>query len=264
MNEERLISIHPKLAAVGDAVFSLFLIWWFLGVVSAWYVIVWFAIRIVWWVALVNFTYYPPYINRYKHLAAIMFGNVGASSLIIFSDSSNLLIAKLIAVLVPAISFWLIPSRSDSLSVMEKPHRRWKFFMAVLGVYGIWLTLFAVSIFQIIQSYQIVWALVGSAIIVSGLSVWEWIEYGEKLSNKLFLMAGILLLVLVETAGIVFLWPVGYFVGSFFMTWIWYLSWLLFRFNLTAAGIDWQKQKGFLISNIILMILFLAFAVRWN
>lgn len=264
MSENRLISIHPRLAAVGDAIFSLVLVWWFLGIVNPWYVIAWFAIRIIWWVALVNFTYYPPYINRYKHLAAIILGNIGASALLIFSDSSNLIISKIIAILVPAVSFWLIPARADSLSVMEKPHRRWKFFMAVLGIYGIWLAFYALSIFQIFQSYEIVWSMIVASILVSLISIWEWIEYGEKPTSKLFIMAGILFLAIAEAAGIVFLWPVGYFVGSFFLTWIWYVSWLLFRFSLTSVGIDWQKQRGFLIANIILMIAFLAFAVRWN
>ena len=259
-----MISIHPRLAAFIDAIFSYIIIWWFLNITSTWYIFIWFAMRIVWWGTLVNFVYYPPYINRYKHLFAIILGNIGITSLLIFSDPSNLLITKIISILVPSISFWLIPAHADNLSVMEKPHRRWKLFMSLLGVYGFWLAFFATTIFQIIQGYEILWGILGASLMVSLVSVWEWFEYGEKFTTKLILMAFLLFLILAETAGIVFLWPVGYFVGSFFLTWIWYVVWLLIRFSLTTTGIDWNKQRGFLVSNLIIMVLFLAFVVRWN
>jgi len=58
--------------------------------------------------------------------------------------------------------------------------------------------------------------------------------------------------------------PLGFFASGLFLTWFWYDLWLLTRFNLSKDGIIWKKQRFFVIINIILMIAFLAFVVRWK
>lgn len=264
MQEIRLISLHPRLAALFDGLFSLVSIWWLSTVGNSWIVALWFAVRLLWWGLLVNFVYYPPYINRYKHLLALAIFNIGAVAFLVFSDGSNIQISRMLVFVMSFMSFWLIPSRADSLSIMEKPHRRWKFFLALFGVSGIWLFLSALSIFQIISGRQVVEGVLVASLLVVSISVWEWVEYGEKISTKMLILTAVLFLVLVEASGVVFLWPVGYFVSSFFMTWFWYLSWLLFRFNLSSNGIDWSKQKYFLTANFLLMSIFLSFIVRWK
>ncbi|MFA6105279.1 MAG: hypothetical protein WC725_01605 [Patescibacteria group bacterium] len=264
MPDRRLISIHPRLAVIFDVLFSFVLVWWLTSVHNYWLVAAWFAVRLIWWAGLVNFVYYPPYISRYKHFISLFLCNIGAVAFLVFSDPSNIWISQLLTIIMSATSFWLIPTRADSLSIMEKPHRRWKFFMSLFGIIGIWLSVSALTIFQIINGQNVVWSILLAGIIVTAISVWEWAEYGEKINNKMIQLAGVMLLILVEIGGIVFLWPIGYFVSSFFLTWVWYITWLLFRFNLSATGIDWSKQKYFLVSNLSLMLIFLVFIVRWK
>ncbi len=264
MAAERIISIHPRLAAVIEGIVSAVFLLIILRLQDALLVMAWFLIRLVWWSLLVNLVYYPPYISRFKHLTALGFSNVGAVSAVVFSDTSNLLVSQIISFVLPVVSFWLIPASANSLSVMEKPHRRWKFFMAMFGVFGVWLALSALLTFQIISGVKYFYSAIAASILVVGLSVYEWREYGEKFSKKLFKMAAILLLLAIEAAGVVYLWPTGYFVSAFFLTWFWYISWLLFRFNMTDSGINWAKQRFFLLGNALLMSIFLTFIVRWN
>jgi hypothetical protein len=264
MKVKRIISIHPRLAAVFDLLFSLVAIWWLLGVSTIFPVIVWFFVRLAWWSGLVNSAYYPPYISRYKHYLSLSIFHLGAISYLIFSDQSNLLITKILVTLIPAISFWLIPSKSDSLSVMEKPHRRWKFFLSLFGVSGVWLTIFATTTFQIISDVQIIYAIMAGSLLTTAIGVWEWFDYGLKINSKTIIHAAILTLCIFEFASITFLWPIGYFVNSFFVTWVWYITWLLFRFDLSDSGINWSKQKIFIISSVLLIIIYLFTIARWK
>ena len=256
--------MHPRLAAAVDALVSAASVWWIAKIDGVGLLALWFFLRIVWWGILVNFVYYPPYLSRSKHFLALIIGNIGSLSYLVFSDPSGILASKIFAVLVSVTSFWLIPSRVDSLSVMEKPHRRWKFFMSLFGVSGIFLAFFATSVFQIISGPEIVYALAGTVILAGTISVWEWFEYGVTPNKKMLISAGVLALLLFELLIIIFLWPVGYFVAGFFATWLWYISWLLFRFNMAPTGIDWSKQRAFLVTNIFFVAIFLLFIVRWK
>lgn len=265
MLEKRLISLHPKLAAVSDFLVSIIFLWLMSRIQTVGMTAVWFVARIGWWVILTQAMFYPPYLNRSRHLISLIISNVGILPFLVFSDPSNILIARLAMIILSFVSFWLVPSEGDSLSVMEKPHRRWKFFMSLFGVAGIWLTLQALVAFQVITGYWTFGAIAVASLLTTAISALEWNEYGIKAKgSKYFIFLFLIFLTIAEIGGIVYLWPVGYFVSSFFVTWLWYVFWLLFRYDLSESGINWPRQRFFLVANLISMIAFLAFIVRWK
>ncbi|MEK7624868.1 MAG: hypothetical protein AAB467_00790 [Patescibacteria group bacterium] len=265
MIENRLISLHPKLAATADFFVSIVFLWLLSRIETVQMTAVWFAARIGWWIFLTQIMYYPPYLDRFRHLVSLFIANAGVLPFLIFADPSNILYARLATIILSFVSFYLVPAEGDSLSVMEKPHRRWKFFMSLFGVAGIWLTLQALVAFQVITGYWTLGAIAGASFLTAAISALEWDEYGVKSKGlKFFVLLFLIFLTIAEIGGIVYLWPVGYFVSSFFITWVWFLVWLLFRFDLSETGIDWPRQRFFLISNLILMVAFLTFVVRWK
>ncbi len=265
MSEKRLISVHPKLAAASDFLVSFIFLWWISGLQNFWMVALWFAARIGWWAFLTQVMYFPPYLSRFKYLVSLFIANIGILPLLVFSDPSNILYARLTAIILPFVGFWLVPSQSDSLSVMKKPFRRWSFFMSLFGVDGIWLAFQALVTFQVITGASTIGGIVFASLLTTAVGVFEWNEYGIKaVGSKYFILLGLIFLLVAEIGGIVYLWPVGYFVSSFFITWLWYLIWLLFRFDLSADGIDWKRQRFFLAVNFILMVIFLTLIVRWK
>ncbi len=265
MSEKRLISVHPKLAAAGDFLVSIFFLWWISGVQNVWTVAVWFVARIGWWAALTQVMYYPPYLSRSRHLVSLFIANIGILPFLVFSDPSNILYTRAAAIILPFVSFWLIPAEGDSLSVMVKPHRRWKFFMSLFGVAGIWLAFQALTTFQIITGILTSLGILAASLLTVAISAYDWAEYGIKArGSKYFVLLFLIFLTIAEIGGIVYFWPVGYFVSSFFVAWLWYVIWLLFRFDLSAEGINWKRQGFFLAVNFILMVIFLTLIVRWK
>lgn len=264
MAQLRIISLHPKLAAIFDAVFSVILLWWMVGFRSPSMIGVWFAIRLIWWIVLSQFVYYPPYLSRIRHFVSLVIYNIGIVPFLIFSDPTTIRIIQFFAIAAPFISFWLIPPQADSLSIMVKPHRRWKFFMSLFGVAGIWLFVEASITFQIITGNLIFSSIAIASLLTTAISYWEWKEYSLEANKDFYSMLFVMFLLLLEVGAILFLWPVGYFISSFILTWFWYVIWLLFRFYLSKEGIHWNQQRIFIIANLILMILFLTSFVRWR
>jgi len=95
--------------------------------------------------------YYPPFISRAKHLVALAIFNSGLLFFLIFIDWNVAwyLVAALY-IIVPVLSFWFVPERSDELTVFSKPHRRTRFLMSVLGVAGLWSGAEALVVLQIV------------------------------------------------------------------------------------------------------------------
>lgn len=264
----RFISLHPKLAFGIDIIFSTAMVWWFFNFQSPWYLLLWFVIRFLWWVGLVKIVYYPPYLSRVKHLVSLFIFNIGIIPYLVFSDPLNqweINLIKLFAIVLPAISFYLIPATQNSLSVMEKPHRRWKLFLTLVGVSGCWLAFDASLVFQIISGAgtTIFWFLF-ALMFITAVSFWEWLDYGIAISRQSAAMAAVMLLIMAELGAVLILWPIGYLVSCFFVAWVWYIIWLLFRFSLTKEGINWQRQRVYLVSNLALMAIYLLFVVRWK
>lgn len=261
----KLISFHPKLAAILDGLFSVAMIWWIAKIGTPTMLLVWFIFRAGWWVALVECMYYPPSISRLKHWVALIIFNLGLTSFLVFIDwQVAWYLAAAIFVLAPLFSFWLVPAREDELSVLAKPQRRARFLMSVIGLAGIWSGVAAMITFQIISQSSTLLLISSAAVVTALVSVWWWAEYGSELNKNLLYSALVILLVIFELSYVVALWPVGYLVAGFFITWVWYDLWILLRFSFSKEGIDWRRQKTFLLINVILAIIFLSLIVRWR
>lgn len=259
------ISLHPRVAAGLDVVVSLIMIYFFGRVGSLPLLGVWFAARVAWYWLILAGMYYPTFLTRLEHFQALVIFNVGVVFLLLFVDEQQIrTILELVLIFFSAASFWLVPTRSDDLSFITKPYRRWKFLMSVFGVVGIWNGVKALDTFQVTGS-SLTFSLAALAIALTLLiSIWGWQEYGLMYSRKFLIATLVMVVCLVEAAYVLFLWPLGYFVSSFILTWVWYLLWLLLRFYISDEGVNMKRQRWFLLLNMVMLLVFLVFIVRWR
>jgi len=259
------ISFHPKFAAGMDALISA-LMFWALSIIGVWWLLAaWFFVRIVLWAILVRFVYYPKEISRVRHFISLCVFAAGSTLFLLFIEWAwawRLMV--LASIIFSAWSFWLLPPVESKLPFMPKPHRRWLLFLNLFGIAGMWSGVYAVSAFQILYNISAwVWVILIS-LIVTAISGWWWWEYGVPRDKRFFIWLAVWFVMMVELSrGVMFL-PMGFFASGFFLTWIWYCLWLFARFNFTKEGINWKKQRLFIISNLSLMILFLIFVARWK
>lgn len=261
---KRLISLHPKFASIAEGIVALLFLWWLKTPAS--YVILgsWFVVRLGWWIFLVQLTYYPPFMSRWRHCAALALSNIGALAFLVFGDVSSMYYIWGLVVGLSVFSFWVIPSRADALSVLEKPHRRAKLFLSLFGIAGVWLAAEASISFQLVSGWEIIAVVAGAACFTAVVSLVQWVEYNGTWSARYLVLAGLIFLLLVELAVTLLLWPVGYLSSTFFISWWWYMLSLMIRFYLSRDGINWSRQRTFLVMNGLLMMLFLVFIVRWK
>lgn len=256
------ISLHPKLGAAFDAFVSLGLLLWLPVVGHTASLIVWGLTRLIAWLLLVAAVYYPPGFSRLRHFLTLGLFWCGVTTALIFIDRQALWYLVAISVLVlPAVSFALIPSAQAALSFIIKPWRRWRLTMVVFGLMGIFSGLFAASVFQVVPPLTW-WVPLLSGLFSALIAEWWWREYAvpprtERLSLLVFA------LVFAELTAIVGFWPLGYFASGLLIVWLWYVSWLMMRFHLSTEGVNWKKQTPFLIINATLLIIFL-FILRWR
>ena len=259
------LSIHPKLAAVIDLLFGVAFLVFLDNVFAAWFLGVMVSVRFLVWMVIVRLSYYPASLKRFWHLMSLLVFHLGATLLLLFIEwgfSWTLVAAVYVA--FPFVSFWLLPSKSQNfLSFVQKPYRRWRFWITTFGLYGIWTATFASISLQILNiSYW--WLLIGGAIFTAVVSMWWWKEYGIEMKNKFWWWVIAIGIFLVEISWVLYLWPLGYFVSALLVVWLWYDIWLMGRFYLLPAGINWKKQISFFISNGLLLLVFLILIVKWK
>ncbi len=161
-------------------------------------------------------------------------------------------------------SFWLLPTSTVSLGIFLKPHLRWRFIMAVIGLAGIFEGAQAIISFQIVTSVStLTWSVV-SSVFAAVFAGWWWWEYGTPINKRFWIWVALWFVLMFELFWVVNFLPLGYLASSLILTWCWYALWLLARFNLTPEGVHWKKQSFFLSINSILFIIFLIFIVRWK
>lgn len=259
------LSIHPKLAAVIDSIFGvLFLV--FLGnMFATWFLGVLMVVRLLVWLVIVRLSYYPASLKRFWHLLSLAVFHIGATILLLFIEwNFSWLLVATIYVVFPFVSFWLLPSKSQNfLSFVQKPYRRWRFWIVGFGLYGIWIGIFASVSLQIFN-VNFWWLLILGTLITTAISWWWWKEYSIETKNKFWWWVISIFLFTLEIAWILYLWPLGYFVSALMLLWLWYNIWLMGRFHLLPAGINWKKQISFFISNGLLLLIFLIFIVKWK
>lgn len=266
MSFQKTISLHPKLAAVLDALFGLILIWWAGKIGSFWLFGLWWLVRAVWWFGLLEIMYYPPHLSRIRHFISLVVFNLGTLFFIIFIDSALArLLVTICLVLGPFVSFLLVPEKADELFVFAKPERRWQFLLNVFALAGIWSGTFALITFGVISTNLLrLFVGLAASLTTVALSWLWWREYNLSYGKNFWLSGFILDLIIFEFFYCIALWPIGYLISALLITWVWYLLWLLLRFSQTAEGINWKRQQFFLGANAALFTLFLIFIARWK
>ena len=259
------LSFHPKFAAALDATLSGVMVWWLTILPNWWYMLVWFAFRLVLWLLLVRVVYYPPEASRRRHFLTLGIFGLGLILFLLFMEWPwTWYFFSFIFIVCPAVSFWLLPTKEGMLSFAGKPHRRWLFFMDVLGLAGVWTGLGAIWSFQLFSGITKWPYLIFGTLLTSLVSQAWWLEYRLEKNRRFWQALALLSLIVLQLSWIVFLWPIGYLVAGLFITWLWYLAWLILRFHLSPEGIVWRKQLPFLIINIILIAVYLSWFVRWK
>ncbi len=264
MKQFPYLSLHPKLAVAIEVVFGF--VWLtFLPQIDVWWKFgVWIGIRLFWWMLLIRVIFFSAALSRIKHWVSLGFFLVGCSAYIVFIDQARVgQGVEAAAVLLPAISFLLLPSTDQELSFALKPERRWRFFMVVLGLSGIWSGIIGGKAFGV-YLFNIGWLVIAGSIATLAISAWWWREYGLPVGKRFWQSSVAIFLLTLETAWAVTVSPLGFFEGALVITWLWYVLWLLFRFHLSAEGVVWRKQWFFLVFNALGMIVFLTLVVRWK
>jgi hypothetical protein len=259
------ISLHPKFAGFLDVFVGLIFLL-SLNKMSVWWILlIAVGVRLFWWMILLRLVYYPPNLKRFWHLLTLVVFHLGTVILLLFVEwKISWYLVGVIYLVFPLVSFFLLPSKSASqLSFVLKPYRRWRFWMNLFGLYGIWAGVYAAISLQILNvSY---WTpLVTASLATAIISAWWWQEYQiEKNSRFWWWVLGIGILIL-EVSWVLFRWPLGYFTNDLILIWLWYDIWLLARFHLVPAGINWRKQNLFFIINGVLLLSFLILIVKWK
>lgn len=259
------ISFHPKFAAGLDVVLSIIMVWWLTQVSAWWMLAVWLGFRSALWVALVRLVYYPAEVSRWRHFLSLFLFAIGSTAFLLFIEwSVAWYLIAILTVILPAVSFWLLPPVSGALSFLPKPHRRWRLFISLFGLAGIWSGIYAFADFQIfVNSGSWLWLLVGT-FMATLVAAWWWNEYGIKPGKRFWIWFCILFLLMLEFTWVIMTLPLGFMTGGLVLVWLWYFLWLLARFELSDKGINWQKHKWSVIINILLMVFYLLLVVRWQ
>ena len=258
------ISLHPKLAAAIDFVFGVAFLLALTQVNSKKKLLAWIGGCFLVWAVLVFVTYYPAQIKKITHWLTLAWFAVGMVLWLIFIDwRVAWYVVGLVFVLLPAVSFWLIPTEHKVLTFVTKSYRRWRFLMSVAALSGIFSAVGASFTLQLFSPFPWWLSFVG-ALVAGGVAMWWWQEYDLGFSRRAWLTAGVLTLLFLELDLVVRLWPLGYFASGLLLAWCWYLLWLIFRFYLSPEGLIWRKQRPFLIFNGILLFVYLVFLVRWR
>jgi hypothetical protein len=231
---------------------------------SWWKLLVWVGVHLVWWALLTMAVFFSTGISRVKHIISFVFFLVGAVSYIVFIDHEfTRTIVKVLTICIPVLNLWLLPSTDQELSFALKPERRWRFFMVVLGLAGLWSGVIAGRAFGV-YFFNIGWLVLALALVMGAVSAWWWWEYSAPLGQRFYLSVAATTLVALEAGWAVTVSPLGFFAGSFLIVWLWYVLWLLLRFHLSSEGVLWRKQWPFLALNALAITLFVATIVRWK
>lgn len=266
------ISLHPRLVALVDSILNVSMFVWLSHLKIWWLLIILFILRQLFWLIFIRLMYYPMEAIRWRHWLSLFIFSLGIISFLVFVEknlggrflSASWYILSVLFIIIVFFSFWFLPTSRVGLVAFFKPHLRWRFIMTALGLAGIFSGVGAIISFQIV--YQVtnwVWFIL-AALISTGIAGWWWWEYGLKYNKQFLIWLLIHFILVLELLWIVAKLPFGHLVSGLLLIWLWYILWLLIRFNLTSQGIIWRKQAKFLLTNLVLFVLFLFFVVRWK
>jgi hypothetical protein len=231
---------------------STFPIWWVMGLV----VLVWMILIVLGWRIL------SVWQRVSGDVLFVMLTAVFASTGLFFVVDWPLLryvIMVCTGLLSLCLFGWSISAQGYTTHI-EKAYRRFLMMLSVLNAYALLTTSFALHIFFQEIPFWIFGILQSLMVAAITFHIWR-LYYPIRFAASWFWLLLIMLMVF-EISWAVQVLPLGYTVLSLIVAWIWYIMQLLFRFHLSEAGVDWKKQRVFLITNAILFIIVLSI-VRW-
>lgn len=258
------LSFHPRLGAVLDLVFGLVFWWWIREINAPFVLVVWIIFRVVLWVILIWLVSYVEGLKRWQHFCSLLLLLTGTVSFLLFIEWP--LVWNLVGfstAFFSAISFWLLPAKAGQPLFVFKPYRRWRLFMSTFGLLGMWSAGYALATLRIF-SFNILYFVFFSTLVSTAVAVWWLKEYGVSTSKNFWFWVLAIVLIILELSAVLFLWPIGYFVSGFLLVWFWYIIWIMARFHLSTAGINWKKQIYFFVGNGIFIFIFLLLIARWR
>lgn len=263
--DPQLPALSPLSAAIFNGLAGAVFMWWFLRTSSLAQVEVWLVIWLCFSVIVVLITRYTGSLSRAIHWFSLVLFQSGLAMFLLIVDRSIIwYVVVASGIVLPAISFYFLPSVRSELSFMGRPHMRVTLAMNVFGLAGIWSGIAAAIALTV---FPPIWwgALIFSGVVVSMLAaiIWWWyyLKTDLKKITKTTLVFG---WVLAQLSLVILLWPTGFLAQGLLIAWVWYLVWLTIRYHLSDQGIDPKRHTYFLVSNIVAMALFLFFLARWK
>ncbi|MBU0660940.1 hypothetical protein KKG22_02045 [Patescibacteria group bacterium] len=226
---------------------------------------VFFPVMVSWLVLLILAYWYIDIRFGWKYplLAYILVTVFSLFSLLSVVERAQIrfVLIVVIAAIVGALYGWGIV-RIDAGWKSEKPFRRFASMVLAFDAYALITFFFALSSFTSSPRLPLLFTVLGG-LWFAVLSLFMWRLY-FRVQVKAFLFWMLIMgVVTMELIWVVHLLPFGYPILGFFVTWVWYVFQLLARFHFTSRGVLWEKQKAFLIANVVLFVLLLWLFVRW-
>lgn len=155
---------------------------------------------------------------------------------------------------------WVLP-KGTYTTHLEKSYRRMVMMLWVFNCYAIITLVFAVDLF--FQGVPFWLLSIIAALVFAFVSYMVWRLYYAFDVHRAFIWMSCIGIIGVELMWVFSLLPFAYTVLGLFVTWIWYVAQLFFRFHFSGSGIMWRKQTLFLTTNVVIFIL-LFNVVLWR
>lgn len=164
-----------------------------------------------------------------------------------------------LGVILAFLGWWTLYGEASPIDV-QKSVRRMMTMLWVFHAYALATVIFAIHILVQAVPFWILALLI--AIFFGFISYMVWRLYINLPIRSLLFWVLLLIFFMIECVFVLELLPFGYLVLGLFLTWVWYILQLLFRFHLSRQGLSWRKQRKFLMVNSIAFVI-LFFVVRW-
>jgi hypothetical protein len=224
-----------------------------------------FALLVVLWIALLAvaaINLKEDLEKKFVTLPLLIFTVLGLAGLALVVEWE---VVRFVLILATGVLLSALFSKTSAwqtgLSHELKPLRRMVMMLWVFNLYALSVFIFAFGIFLDVMPLWL--SSLALAVIYGLVSIEIWKLYFAIPGRRFALWSLVVGLIFWEIIYIFFLLPLGYFVSSLLIVWVWYLMHLLVRFHLGVQGIVWRKQVGFLIANVILFLIALLLFARW-
>ncbi|HLD31804.1 MAG TPA: hypothetical protein VJB37_02820 [Patescibacteria group bacterium] len=187
-----------------------------------------------------------------------------ASGLLIFLLLEWIWLRRLMLILTSLFPYLILASeeaKQFKLSYEQKPWRRIDVMVYTFSLYAIFTFLF--SLRTLFSGLPFWLPSFFGCLFAAGVAALVWRLYYDQPLPFFFFWSLIVGIVMWELLTIIGFLPLGYLTLGGLATWLWYVLQLLVRFRLSPRGIEWRRQILFLISNVVLLFIFLWFFVRW-